>query len=335
MSITTSHAMTTSEPPTGDGRDPQLAIEAIGLRKAYGDVVAVENLTLSVRQGEVFGFLGPNGAGKSTTVKMLTGLIRPSSGEARLLGRRLGDREAKRQTGYLPEMFRFHDWLTANEFLDVHGRLAGMPAAERKARIPEALDLVGLSGRGDHRLRTFSKGMQQRAGLAQALIHRPRLIFLDEPTSALDPIGRRIVRDVIRDLRDQGTTVFLNSHLLSEVEMVSDRVAILNRGVVVAAGRLDELRQQGISVEMKVGGWNDRFQAIVGDLGTVERLEPQDSSVVSLSVLLASEELIARLVSMLAEAGGQIYEVTPRRETLEDLFVNLVDQTDGMDVGTR
>ncbi|MEZ4569971.1 MAG: ABC transporter ATP-binding protein [Thermomicrobiales bacterium] len=227
------------------------------MRKAYGDVVAVRALTLSVRQGEVFGFLGPNGAGKSTTVKMLTGLIRPSSGEARLLGRRLGTGKRSARPATCRRCSASTTG-TANEFLDVHGRLA-MPAAEQRAfrkrwissGSPDAVTIACAPSR---------KGCSS-ARVAQALIHRPRLIFLDEPTSALDPIGRRIVRDVIRDLRDQGTTVFLNSHLLSEVEMVSDRVAILNRGVVVAAGRLDELRQQGISVEMKVGGWNDRLQA--------------------------------------------------------------------------
>jgi len=310
-----------------------LAIETRGLRKAYGDVVAVEDLTLSVRQGEVFGFLGPNGAGKSTTVKMLTGLVRPTSGHARLLGRKLGDRQAKRQIGYLPELFRFHDWLTAREFLDVHGRLAGMSREERQARIPEALELVGLAGREDDRLRTFSKGMQQRAGLAQALLHRPRLVFLDEPTSALDPIGRRIVRDVIRQLRASGVTVFLNSHLLSEVEMVCDRVAILNRGVVVAAGRLDELRPQGVSVSLRLGGWNDAVAAVVQEFGALDAHEDLGAGVALISVQLPAEEVVAGLVDRLVAAGAAIYEVTPRRETLEELFVSLVDQTDGMDVG--
>jgi ABC-2 type transport system ATP-binding protein len=264
---------------------------------------------------------------------MLTGLVRPSSGRARLLGRPLGDREAKRQIGYLPEMFRFHDWLTANEFLDVHGRLAGMPADARRSRIPEALELVGLSGRGDHQLRTFSKGMQQRAGLAQAILHHPKLIFLDEPTSALDPIGRRIVRDIIRELAAGGATIFLNSHLLTEVELVCDRVAILNRGTLVAAGRLDELRPRGISVNLRIGGWSERIESLARELGTVEALEEAGHGVVLLHLLLPSEDLVAHLVSEFVAAGAEIYEVIPRRETLEDLFVNLVDQTDGMDIG--
>lgn len=308
------------------------AIEARGLRKVFGDVVAVDDLTFSVGQGEVFGFLGPNGSGKSTTVKMLTGLIRPSSGNARLLGRKLGDRQVKRQIGYLPELFRFHDWLSANEFLDVHGRLAGMSHSDRQKRIPEALELVGLAGRGDHRLRTFSKGMQQRAGLAQALIHRPKLIFLDEPTSALDPIGRRIVRDVIRELSAAGTTVFLNSHLLTEVELVSDRVAILNRGVVVASGRLDELRPEGVSVVLRLDGWSDERRELIARLGTIESLEEVSGDLAVLTVTIPSEDAIAELVAALVTGGARIYEVTPQRETLEDLFVRLVDQTDGMDL---
>ncbi|CAN5832494.1 ABC transporter ATP-binding protein [soil metagenome] len=310
------------------------AIEANGLRKTYGSVVAVEDLTLSVDRGEVFGFLGPNGAGKSTTVKILTGLVRPTSGEAQLLGRKLGDRQTKKRIGYLPELFRFHDWLTANEFLDVHGRLAGMSSSERQARIPEALDLVGLSGRGDHRLRTFSKGMQQRAGLAQALLHRPRLIFLDEPTSALDPIGRRIVREVIRDLSAAGTTIFLNSHILSEVELVCDRVAILNRGSVVSTGTLDELRPQGVLVLLRVGGWCDEMALIVAGHGTLETCERVDDSTALLTVAVPAEDSIPPLVSELVAADGRIYQVMPRQETLEDLFINLVDQTDGMDLSS-
>jgi ABC-2 type transport system ATP-binding protein len=263
---------------------------------------------------------------------MLTGLTRPTSGKAHLLGRPLGDRRAKREIGYLPEMFRFHDWLTAGEFLDVHGRLAGMPRCERQSRIPEVLKLVGLDGRAGHRLRTFSKGMQQRAGLAQAMLHRPRLIFLDEPTSALDPIGRRIVRDVIRELKAGGVTVFLNSHLLSEVELVCDRVAILNRGVVVAAGTLDELMDRGVTVDLRAGSWSDAHQAIVVAAGAVETQERLDGTV-RLTLALPAEEAVARLVTELVQAGAEVYEVTPRRESLEDLFVTVVDQTDGMDVG--
>ena len=217
------------------------AIETTGLRKAYRGKVVLHDLSLTVAPGEVFGFLGPNGAGKTTTVKILLGLVRPTAGAARIFGLPAGDREARRQVGYLPENFRFHDWLTGAGLLDFHGRLAGLSAAERRSRIPEVIARVGLAGRGDERIRTYSKGMTQRIGLAQAIFHGPDLVLLDEPTSALDPVGRREVRDLIRSLRDDGVTVFLNSHLLSEVELVCDRVAIVDRGRVVRSGRLTEL----------------------------------------------------------------------------------------------
>lgn len=190
----------------------------------------MHGLDLTVQPGEVFGFLGPNGAGKTTTVKILLGLVAPTSGSSHLLGRPSGNAEARRRVGYLPENFRFHDWLTGYQLLDFHARLAGVEAAERRARIPRVLDMVGLGGRGNDRIRGYSKGMTQRIGLAQAIIHEPDLVLLDEPTSALDPVGRREVRDLIRSLRARGMTVFLNSHLLSEVEMVCDRVAIVEIG---------------------------------------------------------------------------------------------------------
>ncbi|HET7767974.1 MAG TPA: ABC transporter ATP-binding protein, partial [Chloroflexota bacterium] len=202
-----------------------LAVETRSLRKEYGGRVAVASLSLAVPEGEVFGFLGPNGAGKSTTVKMLVGLVRPTSGGGTLFGHPLGDPAGRRSLGFLPEQFRFHEWLRAEEFLEFHASLYGVPTRERPKRIAEALQLVGLEARAHDALRGFSKGMLQRIGIGQALIADPRLVILDEPTSALDPIGRREVRDLIRTLRSRGVAVFLNSHLLSEVELVCDRVA--------------------------------------------------------------------------------------------------------------
>ena len=178
-----------------------MLIETHNLRKTYGDTVAVDSLTLAVGAGEVFGFLGPNGAGKTTTVKMLLGLVAPTSGEARLLGHRPGDPAIMGRVGFLPEQFRFPSWLTAADFLDVHGRLYGLPAAERRARIPRLLERVGLADRARSKLGEYSKGMMQRVGLAQALLNDPALVFLDEPTSGLDPLGRREVRDLIHELR--------------------------------------------------------------------------------------------------------------------------------------
>jgi ABC-2 type transport system ATP-binding protein len=189
--------------------------------------VAVADLTLLVGRGEVFGFLGPNGAGKTTSVKMLLGLTNPTAGSATLLGHPLGDRQARAKIGFLPEHFRFHEWLKAAEFLDLHGRLYGMSRAGRAAVIPDLLELVGLGHRAETKLSAFSKGMLQRIGLAQAMLNDPELVFLDEPTSGLDPLGRRLVRDIINGLRSEGTTVFLNSHLLSEIELTCDRVAFI------------------------------------------------------------------------------------------------------------
>ena len=253
--VSTSPTISTTSPTS------VAAIEISNLRKEYGRKVALEDLSLSVQPGEVFGFLGPNGAGKTTTIKVLLGLVRPTSGHARIFGVPSSDPEARRHVGYLPENFRFQDWLTGIELLELHADLADMPRADRERRIPEALHLVGLGDRGGDRIRGYSKGMLQRIGLAQAIIHNPRLVLLDEPTSALDPIGRREVRDLIRTLSARGMTVFLNSHLLSEVEMVCDRVAIIDRGRVVRSGRLDDLVTPGRSLE-------DVFMSLVhaGDL---------------------------------------------------------------------
>jgi ABC-2 type transport system ATP-binding protein len=205
---------------------PVPAIETDQLRKVFGDNAAVKSLTLQIQQGEVFGFLGPNGAGKTTSIKMLVGLIMPTSGRASLLGAPLGERRIRARIGFLPEHFRFQDWLTAGEFLTLHGQLFGMEPHRLSARIEALLDRVGLTAFQDRQLSTFSKGMLQRIGLAQALLNQPALVFLDEPTSGLDPVGRILVRDIIRDLRAEGTCVFLNSHLLSEIEVKIGRAHV-------------------------------------------------------------------------------------------------------------
>src|SRR6266542_2898038 len=217
------------------------AIETEELRKVFGDRAAVKGLTLQVEQGEVFGFLGPNGAGKTTSIKMLLGLVTPTSGVASLLGSPLGDRSTLARIGFLPEHFRFQEWLTANEFLEVHGELLGMTPRDINLRRDELLERVGLTEFRHKQLRTFSKGMLQRIGLAQALMNRPALVFLDEPTSGLDPVGRRLVRDIIHELRGEGTSVFLNSHLLSEIEVTCNRVAFIRHGEVVRVMEMSAL----------------------------------------------------------------------------------------------
>lgn len=308
---------------------PGPAITTSRLRKEYGSIVAVDGLTIQVERGEVFGFLGPNGAGKSTVVKMLTGLVRPTSGDARLLGQPLGDREAKRRLGYLPELFRFHDWLTGNEFLDVHGKLYGMSAADRRRRIPEVLALVGLQDSGERRIRMYSKGMQQRIGLAQALLHEPELVFLDEPTSALDPLGRRDVRAVIRELKRRGMTVFLNSHLLSEVEMVCDRVAIMDRGSLVAQGPLDDLLNRELVVELRLGNWTDDLRRVLEDASRIEHLEIGNNGAgARATITVQDDEAVAGLVDRLVRSGAAVYSVTPHQQELEEFFVGLVERPD-------
>ncbi|HLI52340.1 MAG TPA: ABC transporter ATP-binding protein [Thermomicrobiaceae bacterium] len=330
-SITTRNTLGTAAEAPPFPSEP--AIEISGLRKVYGGKVAVEDLTLDVEAGEVFGFLGPNGAGKTTSVKMLMGLIRPTSGSARLLGKPLGNLGARSKIGFLPELFRFHEWLTGAELLDLHGRLYGMSGSERRRRIPEVLELIGLAAARDQQIRTYSKGMQQRIGLGQALINNPRLVFLDEPTSALDPLGRRDVRSIIVKLREQGITVFLNSHLLSEVESVCDRVAIINHGMVVATGRLEDLLQASLTVEMRLGACGPDLLESLGRVLAVHEVRASERTLV---VAQASDEgEIAKAVDLIVAAGVPVYGVTPERRSLEDLFIKVIaDETAGHADGT-
>ena len=300
-----------------------LAIDAENLRKVFGDNIAVKGLTLQVRQGEVFGFLGPNGAGKTTSIKMLLGLVSPTSGSARLLGLPLGDRAARARMGFLPEHFRFHDWLTAGEFLRLHAQLYGMSDERIRGRLPELLDLVGLTPFAGKQLRTFSKGMLQRVGLAQALLNDPALVFLDEPTSGLDPVGRRLVRDIIRDLRTRGTTVFLNSHLLSEIEITCDRVAFIKHGEVVRVSELGKLVDGATSVSIRAQGLTPPVMSGLERWGHGVRA---DGSQVTMTV--EDEECLPAIARYLVEQGVDVYALTPQHLSLEELFIQIVG-TDG------
>ncbi|MCL5961079.1 MAG: ABC transporter ATP-binding protein [Chloroflexi bacterium] len=296
------------------------AIETLELRKVYDRKVALDGLSMAVAPGEVFGLLGPNGAGKSTLVKILMGLIYPSSGSARLLGRPIGTNEIKARVGFLPEQFRFHEWLRADEFLSFHAGLLDVPKPERTKRIREVLTLVGLKGRAGDRLKTFSKGMLQRIGIAQALLNDPDIVFLDEPTSALDPLGRREVRDLIRELKARGKTVFLNSHLLSEVEMVCDRVAIIDHGRVVRAGTLGELLSAEHELEVQA---KNLPPELVERMRTSWPVRSIGDSTIILSVKDSAE--IPRVARCIVDGGGDLYGLTARRGTLEDLFVEVVE----------
>jgi ABC-2 type transport system ATP-binding protein len=273
------------------------ALAVTGLTKRYGATDALRGVDLTVGEGELVGLLGPNGAGKSTLVKIACGLVRPTSGRAEVCGAPAGSPAARGALGYLAELFRFPGWATADELLRLHQRLAGSDgdAAERT----ELLELVGLSEARERRIETMSKGMQQRLGIAQALVGRPALLLLDEPTSALDPAGRRTVRGLLTELRRRGVAVLLNTHLLSEVEQVCDRVAIIDRGLVVAAGAPADLaRPRGVEVETADG--TRVFQA-------------------------ASREDVPAIVERLVHAGERVYEVRLVRSTLEDAYLAAVD----------
>lgn len=290
------------------------------MRKVFGKKVAVDNLTLQVGRSEVFGFLGPNGAGKTTAIKMLMGLVSPTAGTAAILGCPINDLKMRERIGFLPELFRFHDWLRGAELLDFHGELYGMTAERRRRRIPEVLELTGLTSAANQKLKTFSKGMQQRIGLAQALLNEPDVVFLDEPTSALDPIGRREVRDIIKHLRQLGVTVFLNSHLLSEVEMVCDRVAIINLGKVVRTGSLSDLLAVELEVELRVEGVTP---------GLLSRLEEMSSQITvngsKIGLLLGSEDVLPAVADAIHDSGARLYGMTPKRISLEELFMEVVE----------
>ncbi|WP_424949784.1 ABC transporter ATP-binding protein [Deinococcus sp.] len=314
--------MTQPHPPPS--RSAPLAIETSSLRKVYKGRAVVQDLSLSVGPGEVFGFLGPNGAGKSTTVKMLLGLVQPTSGSVRVLGGSPQDPAVRRQLGFLPEQFRFQTWMTAREFLNFHGRLAGMKAADLHTRVPEVLALVGLPGRGAETLGGYSKGMLQRAGLAQAILARPRLVLLDEPTSALDPIGRVEVREIIAGLKAQGVAVFLNSHLLSEVEQVCDHVAFVQRGQVLRQGSMAALLGAALPVDVRLGSLPPELLAELSGFGPLQHL-PDENGRPGVQLQLSGDALVPQIAGAVARAGVPLYALTPHRTELEALFLQLID----------
>ncbi len=294
------------------------AVETRGLRKQFGEKVAVEELTLVVPRGEVFGFLGPNGAGKTTSLKMLLGLVEPSAGTGRVLGAPLGDRKTRARLGFLPEHFRFQEWLTGRELLHFHGLLYGMRGAALDARADELLARVDLLEAAHRPVRTYSKGMMQRVGIAQALLPRPELVLLDEPTSGLDPLGRLLVRDIIRELKAAGTAVFLNSHLLGEVEATCDRV------VFVKAGRaVHELSLAGdaggLDVELRTGPLDERARAALAALGA---MEPAAGGRVRVRV--AAEDVLPEIARTLVRHGVALYEMKAARKSLEAWFLEVM-----------
>jgi ABC-2 type transport system ATP-binding protein len=306
-----------------------LAIDVHDLRKTYRTpfarkrVDALRGVTFSVERGHIFGFVGPNGAGKTTTIRTLMGLIRPTSGSAQLLGHPLGSRAARARIGFLPESPYFYDYLTVGELCDLAGRLFGLAPAVRKQRADELIAKVGLERARGQSLKKFSKGMLQRAGLAQALMNEPELVVLDEPMSGLDPIGRKEVRDLILELRDRGVTVFFSTHILSDVEAITDRVAIVARGELQAIGTPAELVSrsvQGVDVTVRLAArvGPDRDAALTTGATRVRRVGDE------LSLTLAADADVDAWIARAHAAGAKVMAIAPRHETLEELFVRRV-----------
>ena len=304
-------------------------IEARGLRKAYSSrwggksILALDGLDLDVRPGELFGLLGPNGAGKTTTVKILLGLTRPTSGEARLFGIPSAQPASRRRVGYLPEGHRFPGYLTARETLAIFGRMSGLDRATLRTRVLPLLERVGLAAWKDVRVKKFSKGMTQRLGLAAALVHDPDVLLLDEPTDGVDPVGRREIRDLLREEASRGRAILVNSHLLSEIEQTCDRVAVLRSGKVVAQGTIAELTSTSSRYRMKVAPVDEMLLESVRAQGAeVTRVNGH------LELCARDLEQLNAVVDRVRARGGLLSELAPMRASLEDVFVDLVRPAD-------
>jgi ABC-2 type transport system ATP-binding protein len=288
-----------------------------GLRKKR----VLHGISFSVRQGEIFGFIGPNGAGKTTTLKVLMGLIRPSAGRAEILGHDVRETAFRRHVGFLPENPWFYDFLTGREFLRFYARVSGVARGSREARIRELLAKVGLADAADQRLRTYSKGMLQRVGIAQALVHDPDVVFLDEPMSGLDPIGRKEIRDLILRLHAEGKTVFMNTHILSDVEMICHRVAIIVRGRIRYEGSIDEFLDAGErESDVVLAGLPTELAAELEDLGARLRGLGDRTEV------RVAEKHVADVLSRALAAGAQVISVAPHRASLETIFLSAVEE---------
>jgi len=284
---------------------------------------ALDGLSLTIDEGEILGLIGPNGAGKTTTIKLLMGLIFPTKGEARILGKQVGDLSMKAQIGYLPEQPYFYDYLTGRELLDYFGQLFGLGRNERRQRSEELLRKVDLSAAGDTQLRKYSKGMTQRLGVAQALLNRPRVVFLDEPMSGLDPMGRRDMALLVRELHQEGVTVVFCSHILPDVEALCDRVAILNQGKQVKLGRLSEILDLSLTIEVVLDQVSDSLEKTVSDVSkAVHRLGER------VKVELADEEALNKVLSLVQTNGARLVSVNPVKQTLEEYFVREVTEAE-------
>ena len=294
-----------------------------GLRKKR----ILHDISFDVREGEIFGFVGPNGAGKTTTMKVLMGLIRATSGKASILGHEVGQSAFHREIGFLPEHPTFYDYLTGREILQFYAKLSGMSAADRDARVPMLLDWVGLADRADQRLRTYSKGMLQRVGIAQALVHDPSVVFLDEPMSGLDPIGRKEIRDLILRLREDGKTVFMNTHILSDMEMVCDRVAFIVSGRIRYSGRIEEYLRGGASeVDVALENTSPDLVALVEEQYGAEIQGVRDRVEFRLD-----EKDVSALLRLALDQGARVVSVSPHRASLESVFLAAVRDAEASD----
>lgn len=317
-----------------------LAINTTALSKQFNGKGGCQDITLQVPQGAVYGFIGPNGAGKSTFVRTLLGLLKPTSGHAELLGKPLGDLEIRRKIGYLPELFRYPDWLTGLQLLHTHADLIGLKMSSRQQHFQSLLEKVGLAGSEKEKIAKYSKGMQQRIGLACALLGDPELIFLDEPTSALDPLGRLEVRSLLTELKREGKTVFLNSHLLQEIETVCDQVAIIDRGKLITQGDWRKLCRFQNRYKLTASGLDREVLATLPSVTAAElrqTLEPEVGVARKAKWLIEIEtaENIPALVRSLSDLGVGVYELTPLEPHLEEIFLYWMNRKEPENVDHR
>ncbi|MGD1006502.1 MAG: ABC transporter ATP-binding protein [Ignavibacteriaceae bacterium] len=307
-----------------------IAIETTGLTKVYSSslgkrkVEALSSLNLTIPAGSIFGFLGPNGAGKTTLVKLLLGIIFPTSGSAKILGGEINDYRVKSKIGYLPENHKYPAYLTGGEVLQFFGKLSGLDGLELEKKIDEMLELVQMTKWKKSKLKTYSKGMMQRLGLAQAMLNDPELIYLDEPTDGVDPIGRKEIRDILIELKNKHKTIFLNSHLLSEVEMITDRVGILNKGKLLREGTVKELTEKKEEYKISVEGSIESLPAEV----------QQDANFTNTgggyySFKVADTQDLNRILDLLRNNGIIIKEMVQQKNTLEEMFISLIKEAEG------
>jgi ABC-2 type transport system ATP-binding protein len=309
------------------------AVEVAGLCKVYNRLVAVDNVSFAMYRGEAFGFLGPNGAGKSTIVKILNGLIAPTTGTVRVLGQAVGHLATQRRVGYLPELPTFHRWLRAQEFLEFHGRLYGLRGGPLRKRCTDVLAEVGLTGREQQKLGTFSKGMLQRIGLAQALLNKPDLLILDELVSGLDPVGVRDMRELLHRLKTDGMSIFLNSHQLADVEALCDRVAIINQGQILKIGVPQQLFEKKIILEVRV---SQVTTELLRRLATVSRgIERSEQTPCTLSIEIQHDEQAADVAAIVHSCGIRLYALAPHQHSLEQLFFQTIDASSNADAHRR